>query len=154
MRTEVEKKQEELIDWLEVRLNDLDSFDEYNKIRFELSTLENIRALSGEKIPEVKTVTSTEYSMELRNNLDIICKKHFHGFSSHQWDCIKDQFPYCEIKYIAKEYASQHFAFGNKELTDAEIANEAHNRFFGHPNKVMKREIFIEACNWYKSQLK
>ena len=33
-------KQKELINWLEIRLNDLDSFDKYNELTSELSALE------------------------------------------------------------------------------------------------------------------
>jgi hypothetical protein len=34
------EKQAELIDWLEIRLNDLDSYDKYNQIHAELAALQ------------------------------------------------------------------------------------------------------------------
>lgn len=37
--TKIEQKQDEIINWLEMRLNDLDSFDKYNELRSELAQL-------------------------------------------------------------------------------------------------------------------
>jgi hypothetical protein len=40
-------KQRELLNWLEMRLNDLESFDKYNQIKAEIKALESSLSESG-----------------------------------------------------------------------------------------------------------
>lgn len=41
IKDEIIEKQEKLIDWLSIRLNDLDSFDMYNQLTFDLNRLKS-----------------------------------------------------------------------------------------------------------------
>jgi hypothetical protein len=128
----------------------------------------------------VSDINNSEWSKQSKSaaGFDEICKKHYHGFSSHQWDCIKDQFPYCEIKFIAKEYAeAYHSQFEGKELPEdiSDIINciiiydktaplEEKGRYFEqiqrelnnleHPKKLPEEELNTEckSCGHQNSE--
>ena len=79
-------------------------------------------------IEEIRNTKEEIYVLPSDQEIDLIISKKFHGFSSEQWEDLKNQFPYNEIQYIVKNVLSEIKGIP-KELSEEEANQIRHNLY-------------------------